>query len=161
MQQPPGGQWGGQWGGQYAVPMPDPRRQDDEHLKLLAVLHYVMAALLAFFSLIPLIYVAFGVMMLHGVGAPPASSSTSPFPAEQLGWVFIGFGALVTVIGEVFAVLTFVAGRSLSARRRWFFCVVIAALSTLNTPLGTALGVFALIVLTKTSVKATFESNVT
>jgi hypothetical protein len=151
MQPPPAGQW-------YASPprAPDPRLQDDEHLKLLVVFHYVMSVLIALFSLIPLIYVGMGALMLNGGGFMTTPSSGPPPPAF-VGWFLIALGGAVMVVGETFAVLTLVAARSLAARRNWLLCVVVACFNTLHAPLGTALGVFTLIVLLRPSVKTAFQ----
>lgn len=133
---------------------PDPRREDDEHVKLLVVFHYVMAGLIGLFALLPLIYVAMGVFFVAGGG--PMSAPGAP---RMVGWLFIAVGGIVCVVGESLALLTFFAARALSARRNWTFCMVVASLNTLHAPLGTALGVFTLIVLMRSSVKATFQSG--
>jgi hypothetical protein len=51
-----------------------------------------------------------------------------------------------------------VAGRSLAARKRYTFCIIVAAISCTFFPLGTALGVFTILVLSRPSVKALFEN---
>lgn len=120
-----------------------------------------MAAILALLSLIPLIYVAVGAMFITNMGgmATPSTPSAPPPPAF-VGWFFIAFGAIITFFGEVLALCTFFVGRSLAARKNWLFCVIIAAFNCLHMPLGTALGVFTLIVLLRQSVKATFQGAV-
>lgn len=54
------------------------------------------------------------------------------------------------------AALSGFAGRSLSRRRHYVFCLVAAGLACLSFPLGTALGVFTFMVLQRPSVKALF-----
>lgn len=124
---------------------------DEEQLNLLALLHFILAGLTALMACIPIIHVVLGIMMVtgqfHGADAPP----------EVLGWIFIGFGGLFMVMGWTLAALTAVAGFRLKQRRWRVFCMVIAALQCLNMPLGTALGVFSLIVLSRPSVTALFE----
>jgi hypothetical protein len=129
--------------------------QDDEHLKLLVVFHYVMSVFIALFSLLPLLYVGMGALMLKG-GGFMATPSSGPPPPAFVGWFLIAIGGVVTLVGETFAVLTFAAARSLAARRNWMFCVVVACFNSLHAPLGTALGVCALIVLFRPSVKTAF-----
>ena len=61
-----------------------------DRFKLLAVLHYVFAAMMFLFGFFPLLYVALGVMMFSvalGNGGPDD-------PPPELGLIFVAFGAL-------------------------------------------------------------------
>jgi hypothetical protein len=49
-----------------------------------------------------------------------------------------------------------IAGRLLQRQRGYNFCVFVAAVSCIQMPLGTVLGVFTLIVLLRPSVKELF-----
>lgn len=80
----------------------------------------------------------------------------------------VGAGLFMMILGLVLAVLTWVqaillliAGRNLSKQRGHTYCFVIAVLECLWMPLGTILGVFTIITLTRPSVKALFEANKT
>lgn len=68
----------------------------------------------------------------------------------------------MSVIAFIFvwtaAALLLFAGRFLSQRRHWLFCLIVAGLSCLNMPLGTVLGVFTIIVLNRESVKSLFAA---
>jgi hypothetical protein len=55
------------------------------------------------------------------------------------------------------AALLAVAGRRLKQRRSHTFCLVVAGLTCMNMPLGTVLGVFTLVVLTRPGVREAFE----
>ena len=59
--------------------------------------------------------------------------------------------------GWTAAVLLAWSGRCLAQRRRYIFCMVMAAIACLFVPLGTVLGVFTIVVLAKPEVKATFD----
>ena len=48
------------------------------------------------------------------------------------------------------------AGRSLARHRRYTFCLVVAAILCLFVPFGTLLGVFTIIVLVRSTVRARF-----
>ncbi|QJE95749.1 hypothetical protein [Luteolibacter luteus] len=136
-------------------PPPHPQAfQDAEHLKLLAVFHYVLGGITALMGCLPIVHIALGAWMVSG-HFPPGSASSPPPPAE-FGWLFIIFGSVVVLLAWAFAVCLIVAGRSISARRNWTFCFVIACISCINVPLGTALGVFTILVLQRPSVKALF-----
>ena len=65
-------------------------------------------------------------------------------------FVWVTFGATL-------AVCIAVAGRYLSQRRRYLFCLVTACvMAGLSMPFGTILGVFTIIVLMRPSVTAAF-----
>jgi hypothetical protein len=128
-----------------------PSSQDQQHLDLLGVFHYVVAALMALFSLFPLIHLALGVAMVTGKLEP-----TDP-GAAIMGWFFIVFAAAFILCGLTMAALTALAGRYLRQRRRYTFCLVIAAIECLFMPFGTVLGVFTLIVLARNGVRDGFS----
>ena len=127
--------------------------QDAEHLKLLSVFHYVLAALTALVGFLPIIYIALGAAMV--MGKMPAGPS-SPAPPAEFGWMFIIFGGLFCLLAWAFAVCLFLSGRWLAARRNWTFCFVVACLSCMNVPLGTILGVFTILVLQRPGMKGVF-----
>lgn len=130
--------------------MPPPR--DD--LRLLSVFHYVLAGLTCVMALIPLAYVALGVAM--AVGA--MNDARHPGPPVVLGWFFVAFGLLLVILAVADVIGLIVAGRSLARQRRWLFCMIMAGISCAMFPLGTALGVFTIIVLSKPEVKALFSA---
>ena len=142
-------------------PPPHPQAlQDAEHLKLLAVFHYVLAGLAALVGSIPIIHVVLGVAMVSGkfpLGPPPGSSSHSSGMPPEFGWLFIVMGSVFILISWVYAGLLFYAGRCLSARQKRTFCFVMACISCIHFPLGTALGVFTILVLQRPSVQALFN----
>jgi hypothetical protein len=124
--------------------------QDPQQLDLLGIFHYVVAALMALFSLFPVIHLALGVAMVTGKLEPHDPG------AAIVGWLFIAFSGAFILCGLTVATLTALAGRFLRQRRRYTFCLVIAAIECLFIPLGTVLGVFTLIVLARTGVKDIF-----
>jgi hypothetical protein len=133
-------------------PPPASANQDAEHLRLLAIFHYVVAALTAFFACIPFIHLGIGVFML----LKPQAFKPNP-PPEAFAWLFVVIGALAILAGWTLAVLFLLAGRNLSCRRRYLFCQVVAGIGCIFMPFGTVLGVFTLIVLSRPSVRTLFE----
>ena len=138
-----------------SVPLPPmfPNR-DDEHLKLLAVFHYVVAGLGALFACLPLIHVFMGIMMARDPSffAGPKGGPAAVPPPAFIGYFFAGFGAALVLLGWGMAVCTFISGRLLAKRRKRMFSFVMAALMCGFFPFGTALGVFTIIVLSRESV---------
>jgi hypothetical protein len=127
--------------------------QDEEHLRLLSIFHYVVAALSFLIACIPLIHFGVGALMATGRmdDAEPAMAA--------VGCLFMAFSAALILAGWAYAVLLVVAGRSLVEHRRYMLCMVMAAISCAFAPVGTVLGVFTLIVLVRPSVKALFTAR--
>jgi len=128
----------------------------EENIRLLAVFHYVFAALVAVVSLIPVIHIALGVVML---AAPQAmcGENCKELPPEFLGWIFLGVGAFAMIFGLSFAAMVVLAGRYLSRRIHHTFCIAVAAVSCLFMPFGTVLGIFTLVTIMKPEAEALFS----
>jgi hypothetical protein len=130
--------------------------QDDEHLKLLSVFHYVVGGITALFASFPALHVIVGLIMVF---APfPAEAEGEP-PPELFGWFFVVAGAVMVVIGWTIALVILTAGRFLARRKHHLFCLVVAGVECLFFPFGTVLGVFTIIVLMRPSVQQAFEAN--
>jgi hypothetical protein len=126
--------------------------QDESHLKMLSIFHYVLAGGAALFSSMFLMHFVMGLAMLGGA----FSEGKNP-PPPAIGVLFMGIGGMAILLGWSFAACLIVAGRSLTQHKRHTFCLVVAALACLVcNPLGTVLGVFTIVVLLRPSVKALF-----
>ncbi|MFH1730283.1 MAG: hypothetical protein ABIF82_01365 [Planctomycetota bacterium] len=130
--------------------------RDDEHLRILSICHYVYGGVQAAFACIPLIHVAIGlVMVFAGVGEGRDECA----PLAIIGGLFAVIGAAVVLFGWAVAACVVYAGRCLAQRKSHTFCFVMAAICCLFIPFGTVLGVFTIIVLSRPSVKALFETG--
>lgn len=130
--------------------------EDTRYLNLLSMFHYILGGITALFSCVPIIHVLVGLAMISGnffqndkVAAPP------PF----MGWIFVVMGTLGIVLGAIMAVCMMIAASRLRMRTARIYCMVIAAIECAFMPIGTVLGVFTLIVLTKDSVKQIFDQQ--
>ncbi|HEY0548534.1 MAG TPA: hypothetical protein VGF13_02975 [Verrucomicrobiae bacterium] len=127
--------------------------QDAEHLKILSILYYVWGGLTACLSCFGFLYAIIGVVAIaagiQGQEGPPA----------VVGGMFMFIGAVFVVLGAAVGGLTIWAGRCLAQRQRYTLCFVMACLSCLSVPLGTALGVFTIIVLQRPTVKTMFGQS--
>lgn len=123
--------------------------QDQEHLRLLEIFHYVVAGLAALFSFLPIFHLVIGIIMV--MGGWDGSSE-----AALVGWLFIGLSSLFIVSGLAFAACLVLAGRFLVRHRRYYFCLVMAATNCAFVPFGTVLGVFTIIVLVRPTVMELF-----
>ncbi len=131
--------------------------QDKEHLRLLALFHYVVAGLAALFSFFPLLYTTVGTIFIlaarHGTPKPGAE-----LPPEFLGWIFVVLGLLLFLLGIAMAICILIAGRCLALRKHYSFAFVMACIECLFIPFGTILGVFTIVVLLRESVKGLFAT---
>ena len=131
---------------------------DKEHLRLLAIFHYVVAGLAALFSFFPLLYTTVGAIFIfaarHGTPKPGEQ-----LPPEFLGWIFVVLGLLLFLLGVAMAICILIAGRCLSRRKHYTFALVMACIECLLIPFGTILGVFTIIALSRESVKELFAAT--
>lgn len=132
--------------------------QDAEHLKLLAIFYYISSGLSALGIVGGIAYAAMGLMIPRMAARATTSSGAPAFP-QEMTWMFLGLGILITVICLVMAVCKFLTARSLTNRKNKTFCMIIGGVSCLSIPFGTALGVFTFIVLSRPSVSALFEGQ--
>jgi hypothetical protein len=132
--------------------------QDREHLRLLAIFHYVVAGLAAFFSFFPLLYTTVGAIFIfaarHGTAKPGEE-----LPPEFLGWIFAAVGLLLFFLGIAMAICILIAGRCLSRNKHYTFVLVMACIECLFIPFGTILGVFTIIALSRESVWTLFSTG--
>jgi uncharacterized membrane protein YqjE len=133
----------------------DQREIDARHVKLLAIFHFVGAAL------------SFGKLLLLGLHFAIFSfifsqpefwgpNQHAPPPKEMLAVMSIFY-----VIGAIFCLtslaLEVTSGYFLWHRKHRVFSMVVAVISCLSFPLGTVLGVFTLIVLMRSTVVQLYE----
>lgn len=130
--------------------------RDEEHLRLLAIGHYVFGGFVALFSCFGLLYVFIGLVM---TAAAATARRPDAAPPVVVGMIFTLIGGLITIFGVTFGALLVLVGRSLTARRRHFFCIVMSAIACLSMPFGTLLGVFTIIVISRPAVLALFRKT--
>ncbi len=128
-------------------------KQDAEHLRVLMILHYVVAAL-AFLGLgfMALHYMLFNSLMANVKGPAPPPEVLLIF---QLGYAVFGVFSLIGGICNL------VSASNLRQRRSRTLSLIVAGFNCLQFPFGTALGVFTFIVLTRDSVREAYEHDET
>lgn len=122
--------------------------QIDGQLRTLSVLHHVLGALSLAGSL-PLL-----VLLVFGIVNEAADDFADPGGVSTIA--VVGALVLAALAGGALCIR---AGFDLARRRRHGLCVAVAALACLNFPLGTALGVYALVVLSRPDVHAAFSAT--
>jgi hypothetical protein len=134
--------------------------QDTEHLRSLAIFHYIVAGLAALFSFFPLLYTTIGAIFIFAARHPAAAGPKpgEELPPEFLGWIFVGLGSFLFLLGIAMAICILIAGRCLSRRKHYTFALVMACTECLFIPFGTILGVFTIVVLSREPVKGLFST---
>lgn len=127
------------------------RIKDEEHLRLLKIGYYVYAALMAIGALAPLIHIGIGSVIIGGGFGMDESAP------KIVGALFVMLGLGLMIVLAVFAWLFYLAGKYIGERRGRIFCYVVAVIACLNIPVGTILGVFTFIVLSRPSVVALYD----
>src|SRR6185312_5240459 len=127
------------------------RAADVKSLRLVSVFHYVAGGLIGLFASFFVVHIVLGVAALKSHDANSPLGDAAPF--------FIGIGAGFVTVGWTMAGLVAYAGRCLARRERHRFCMVVAGLSIPWFPLGSALGIFTLVLLGKPHIKALFDGN--
>src|ERR1700722_7579544 len=137
----------------------DQRRRDRDHIKLLAVFHFVLGGLTALGIAFLLVHYFFmHYFFLHpelwkgnnGVGPPKGFF-------EVFIWFYIVMGTLFAIA----CVANILSGVFLLKRKFRMFSLVVAGLDCIQIPFGTALGVFTLIILLRASVRQSYPTGPT
>ena len=131
--------------------------QDEDHLRLLSIFHYVVAGLAGLFSLFPIFHLVLGLFFIF---APDKfAGGKGPPPPAFIGWMFVIFAIVFITVGLIFAGFVMTNGRFLAKRKHYMFCMVMGGIECIFMPFGTVLGVVTIIVLMRDSVKAMFAAN--
>lgn len=141
----------------------DQRKKDVDQLRLLSIFSYVSAGLAG---------LGIGFIVLHynvmrTVAGNPGffrgmPNQPGPDPAimvQQMFGAFRWFYVVLGLWGVAMAILNVVSGYCLGRHRQRMFSMVVAGLNCLRLPLGTVLGVFTLMILTRDSVRQLYESE--
>jgi len=127
-----------------------------KHIDVLAILFFVWGGFQLFIGLIlALIYVGLGAAM--GVAGGAGGEEELLITGILMG----GVGAVVSIFVMLFSLPSFAAGIGIRRRKPWgrIVGIVVGALALTNLPLGTALGVYALIVLLDKEVGEVFSAS--
>jgi C4-dicarboxylate transporter len=145
-------------------------QRDDEHLKALAIGHYVLAVLslltaaqaVIFGSLMAKAVNTFGSDLTTSLGdVTDATGMGSPvgdpvLMIAELETFATGLTTLFTVSAVITAIGFGLVGWKLRQKSWWTFCYLTGWGELLLFPFGTILGIFTIVVLSRPSVKALF-----
>lgn len=134
----------------------DQRKIDADHLRLLAIFHFVVAGL----AIVGLGFLFLHFTFMHTVMTNPEvwkNQKAGGPPPEQifamLKWLYLFFGALSITAG----IANLCSGLFIQKRKNRVFSLIVAGMNCLQFPFGTVLGVFTFIVLLRDSVREAYE----
>ena len=135
----------------------DQRKIDESHLKLLSILHYVIAGLsLLGIGFLFMHYFMFD-MMMNKPEIWEGQDGTPPPP--ELFEIFIYFYIVAGFFILAGGLTNFLSARFITQRKNRTFSLIVAGLNCLQFPFGTALGVFTFVVLLRKTVQDTYENR--
>ena len=133
----------------------DQRKIDADHLKLLAVFHYVLAGLAVAGIGFLFLHWWFLYTMLTNPAFTKAPQNGPP-PAEFFAifkWFYLVMGTLILSGG----IGNLLSGICIRRRKARVFSLIVAGINCLCFPFGTVLGVFTFVVLLRESVVEAYE----
>lgn len=119
----------------------------EKQLKTIGILYFVFAG----FSFLVLLFLPIHYMMFRKFstmefpvpeGQPDPREMMAPM-MDMMIYLYTAMG----VLGVIFVVATFFTGLFMLQKKNRTFCIVGAAISCISAPLGTALGIWALLTL--------------
>ena len=140
------------------MPQVDPavvRAKDEADLNLLSILHYVWTGLLGC-STFGIVGYFIMIAAVIGNATPHHASAHAAHDQEVAAGVTVIVGVVLALFMIPLVVLHLLAAAGLKKRTRYTLTLVMSGFSCLSFPLGTALGVWSIMVLSRSSVKALF-----
>jgi hypothetical protein len=129
-------------------------RTDSDHLRLLSIFHFVVGGL----GVLGMAFLGLHFLFFQMIFANPAMWKGNPNPPPEgffqiFQWFYLFMG-LMLAVGSAINLLS---GWYLLQRKYRTFSLVVAGLDCLQIPFGTILGVFTIVVLTRESVRESYE----
>ena len=137
--------------------MPGSQQRDSEHLTLLSIFHFIMAG----FALFGIVFLVFHYFVMSAFMSPEfwkSQKGGQPPPPQILTILTVIYvlGGIVLVLGGMLNLLSAIY---LRRRAHRLFSMVIGGLNCVHVPLGTALGIFTIVVLSRDSVRQTYAGH--
>jgi len=134
---------------------------DEDNLRLLEIIFYVAGGMTVLFSCFFLLH--FTMFLVFGLNPQIfANASHNQHVDPPPAGLFLAFAAVIGVVilvGWTFGALQIYAGRCLRNRRHWMFVMIVSGIECIFIPWGTVIGVFAITLLNRPSVRPLFEHS--
>jgi hypothetical protein len=133
------------------------QKRDGEHLTLLSIFHFIMAGL----ALLGIVFLVFHYFVMSTFMSPEfwkSQKGGQPPPPQILTLLTVIYvlGATILVLGGM---LNLLSAMFLRRRTHRLFSMVVGGLNCLHVPLGTALGIFTIVLLSRDSVRQLYAGH--
>ena len=133
--------------------------RDQEHLRLLALFHYISGAVTVAFSLLYGLWALFASVMFASIPQQARGNINDPFAEQFMPVMIFGMFGIFCVIGVIYGIVEIVAGRFISQRRLRIFTIIASLPRLIFIPYGTILTIFTLLVLDRASVRLHYRAS--
>jgi len=130
---------------------------DEEQLRLLAIAHYVDGGLCILFASMFIFHFVLFFFMGSDPSFFPPPKAGHPAPPDAMFRIMGTVIGCFILAGWAFGVLTIYLGRCIRRRTKRVLTLIVACINLVFVPIGTLLGVATIIVLSRASVKKTYE----
>ena len=138
--------------------MRDQRKADADHLRLLAIFHFVVAGL----AILGLGFLFLHYAVMHTLIASPEmwkdQKGAGP-PPEQFFAIFKWFYLFFATVLVTGGLGNLISGLFIRKKKNRIFSLVVAGINCVQFPFGTVLGVFTFVVLLRDSVREIYETQ--
>lgn len=132
------------------------KTNNSQNLDLIAIFHYVAAAIIYLKGLVALVFLGIGAIAMTAILAEEGPDLEALVP---IGILFFVLPMIFLTMSAAVGTAVLVAGRRVAKRTHLTYCQVVAGLECLCFPYGTVLGVISLIFLTRDDVKQQFKNG--
>ncbi|SDR66400.1 hypothetical protein [Christiangramia echinicola] len=126
---------------------------EDHNLRIFKILYIIKGILTLVFSIIPLLYIFFGIYLFQFHDKHDDDSTIG-------GAIVMTIGIVLFLFFVAMGILTLLTAKYLGEKRNYDFVFVMAIINCLTGILGIILGIFTIIELNKTNVKRLFGKPV-
>jgi hypothetical protein len=130
---------------------------DEEQLRLLSIAHYITGGLCILFASMFIFHFVFFFVLAGDPHFFPPPKPGYPAPPEAIFRVMGAVLGVFILLGWAFGALTIYVGRCIKRRAKRGLTLVVACVNLLFIPVGTLMGVATIMVLSRSSVKGTYE----
>jgi hypothetical protein len=131
---------------------------NNEHLRLLSIFYFVFGGLSLLVAFILIIYAVVLRIIFSSTGVIDSIESSGTYMEMPMN-IIVGFLMAILILVTVIGVLQIVAGFKLRNKTNRIFSLVMGVIALPSFPLGTALGVFTIVVLTRPSVIEMYDKQ--
>ncbi|HEB59683.1 MAG TPA: hypothetical protein ENJ01_10695 [Gammaproteobacteria bacterium] len=129
---------------------------DEEHLRLLAIFHFVYGGFTLVMALVMLMYTGIFSMFLSNPAFSDGSADVAM--AGDIIGIFIGVFGVIAFLSFIYGIGLIVSGVLMRKRKARLFSFIMAIPNLIAIPWGTLLSVFTLIVLSRETVKSMYTA---